>query len=111
LPKGIRRRYLALKIDSEEAFSSREFMNAVWNNVLKLYGEYGASQTGLVLIDYDEEKSFAVVRCAHKVVEMVRTAVASMTKIGDKPVAVHVLKVSGTLKALYNKLKSAQRGT
>jgi ribonuclease P/MRP protein subunit POP5 len=110
LPKGIRRRYLALKIDSEEAFSSREFMNAVWNNVLKLYGEYGASQTGLVLIDYDEEKSFAVVRCAHKVVEMVRTAVASMTKIGDKPVAVHVLKVSGTLKALYNKLKSTQRG-
>jgi ribonuclease P/MRP protein subunit POP5 len=106
LPKGVRRRYLALKIDSEEALSSREFMNAVWSNVLKLYGEYGASQTGLVLIDYDEEKSFAVLRCAHKVVETVRTAVASMTKIGDKPVAVHVLKVSGTLKALYNKLKS-----
>jgi ribonuclease P/MRP protein subunit POP5 len=106
LPKGVRRRYLALKIDSEETLSSREFMNAVWSNVLKLYGEYGASQTGLVLIDYDEEKSFAVVRCAHKTVETVRTAVASITKIGDKPIAVHVLKVSGTLKALYSKLKS-----
>jgi ribonuclease P/MRP protein subunit POP5 len=106
LPKGVRRRYLALKIDSEEALSSREFMNAVWSNVLKLYGEYGASHTGLVLIDYDEEKSFAVVRCAHKAVETVRTAVAFITKIGDKPVAIHVLKVSGTLKALYSKLKS-----
>ena len=107
MPKGIRRRYLALKIDSEEALSSREFMNAVWNSVLKLHGEYGASQTGLDLIDYDEEKKFAILRCMHKAVEMVRTAVASITKIGSKPVAVHVLKVSGTLKALYNKLRSA----
>lgn len=106
MPKGVRRRYLALKIDSEETISSREFMNSVWSNVSRLYGEYGASQTDLLLIDYDEEKSFAVVRCTHKVVETARTAVASITKIGDKPVAVHVLKVSGTLKALYNKLKS-----
>lgn len=103
----MRRRYLALKIDSEEAFSSREFMDAVWNGVLKLYGEYGASQTGLALIDYDEEKNFAVVRCVHKAVEIVRTAVASITKIGGKPVAVRVLRVSGTLKALYNKFRSA----
>jgi len=107
LPKGVRRRYLALKIDSDEAFSSREFVNAVCSNVLKLFGEYGASQTGLVLVDYDEEESFAVVRCAHRAVETVRTAVASITKIGDKPVAIHVLKISGTLKALYSKLKSA----
>lgn len=101
MPKGIRRRYLALKVDSEEALSSREFMNAVWNSVLKLYGEYGASRTGLALIDYSEAKKFAVLRCMHKAVEMARTAVASITKIGNKPVAVHVLKVSGTLKALY----------
>lgn len=107
MPKGVRRRYLALRIDSEEVFSSREFMDAVWNSVLKLYGEYGASQTGLALIDYDEEKRFAVVRCVHKAVVTVRTAVASMTEIGGKPVAVHVLKVSGTLKALHNKLRSA----
>lgn len=105
MPKGVRRRYLALKIDSEEAFGSGEFMDAVLDSVLKLYGEYGESQTGLALIDYDEEEKFAVVRCVHRAVEMVRTALASITKIGNKPVAIHVLTVSGTIKALYKKIK------
>ncbi|PIX31515.1 ribonuclease P, partial [Candidatus Bathyarchaeota archaeon CG_4_8_14_3_um_filter_42_8] len=48
--KRIRRRYLALEIDSGELFDSREFMDAVWSAVLKLYGEYGASRVGLALI-------------------------------------------------------------
>ena len=103
--KKTRRRYLALKIDSDERFSSSEFISAVWDAVLKLYGEYGASRTGLALIDYDAEKKFAILRTAHTTVDMVRAALASITKIGDKPLAIHVLKVSGTIKALYKKIK------
>ncbi|MEM3699497.1 MAG: Rpp14/Pop5 family protein [Candidatus Bathyarchaeia archaeon] len=100
----MRRRYLALKIDSNEPFSSKEFVDAVWSAISKLYGEYGASQTGLALIDYDMEKGFAVLRAAHTAVKMVRTALASITKIGNRPVAIHVLMVSGTIKALYKNL-------
>jgi RNase P/RNase MRP subunit POP5 len=103
--KKARRRYLALKIDSEEIFSSKDFMDAVWSAVLKLYGEYGASQTGLSLIDYDMEKGFAIIRTAHTALKIVRTALASITKIGNKPAAIHVLTVSGTIKALYKKLE------
>jgi RNase P/RNase MRP subunit POP5 len=50
------------------------------------------------------EKRFAVIRTMHTTVDMVRTALASMTKIGNKPVAIHVLTVSGTIKALYKKV-------
>jgi RNase P/RNase MRP subunit POP5 len=107
LPKGARRRYIALKIDSEKVLSSRDFVNTVWNSILKLYGEYGASQTGLALIYYDEEKSFAVVRCVHKAVVTVRTALASIAEIDGNPAAMYVLKVSGTLKALHDKLMSS----
>ena len=103
--KRMRRRYLALKIDSNETLSSRDFMDAVWNAVLKLYGEYGASRSGLTLIDYDAEKGFAVIRTMHTTVEMVRAALASITKIQDKPAAIHVLTVSGTIRALYRKIK------
>ena len=103
--KRVKRRYLALEINCDGTFSSHEFMDAVWGAVLKLYGEYGASRTGLTLIGYDMEKKFAVVRAAHTAVDMVRTALASITKIGNKPVAIHVLAVSGTIKALYKKTK------
>ena len=102
--KKVRRRYLALEIDSDGLFDSREFMDAVWSAVLKLYGEYGASRVGLALIDYDMEKRFAVIRTVHTAVDMVRTALASTTRIGNKPVAIHILRVSGTIRSLYKKV-------
>jgi RNase P/RNase MRP subunit POP5 len=100
----VRRRYLALEIDSDGLFDSREFMDAVWNAVLRLYGEYGASRAGLTLIDYDMEKRFVVIRTVHTAVDMVRTALATITKIGNKPVAIHILRVSGTIRSLYKKV-------
>ena len=102
--KSVRRRYLALEIDSDELFDSKEIMDVVWGAVLKLYGEYGASRAGLTLIDYDMEKRFAVIRTVHTTVDMVRTALTSITKIGNKPVAIHVLRVSGTIRSLYKKV-------
>jgi len=104
LLKSVRRRYLALEIDSDELFDSKEIMDVVWGAVLKLYGEYGASRAGLTLIDYDMEKRFAVIRTVHTTVDMVRTALTSITKIGNKPVAIHVLRVSGTIRSLYKKV-------
>jgi ribonuclease P/MRP protein subunit POP5 len=105
LLKKTRARYLALIIDSEGMFGSREFMSAVWDAVLRLYGEYGASRTGLALIDYDVEKKLAILRTVHTTVDMVRAALASITKIRDEPVAIHVLTVSGTIKALSEKIR------
>lgn len=100
-----KRRYLALKIDSNEKFDSKEFMDAVWSALLRLYGEYGASRTSLALVDYNAEKKFAVIRVAHTEIGKVRAALASVTEIMAKPAAVHILKVSGTLRALRNKIK------
>lgn len=103
--KKTRTRYLALTVDSEGTFDSREFMSAVWDAVLRLYGECGASRTCLALIDYDAEKKLAILRTVHTTVDMVRAALASITKIRDKPVAIHVLAVSGTIKALSEKIR------
>jgi len=102
--KIVKRRYLAVSIDSHEALGSRDFMDAVWGAVSRLFGEYGASQAGLSLIDYYETKKLVVIRTWHKTLEMVRTALASITQIGKKPVALHVLAVSGTIKALHKRL-------
>jgi RNase P/RNase MRP subunit POP5 len=105
LLKRVKRRYLALAIESSEIIRADEFVDAVWRAVSKMFGECGASQTSLSLISFDEQKRFAVMRTAHTAIEMVRAALATMTKIGNKPAAVHVLRVSGTIKALYRKTK------
>lgn len=102
--KRLKRRYLALTLDSHETFSSTEFLDAVWAAVSRLYGEYGASRAALSLIDYNGERKSAIMRTVHTSLEMVRTALASITRISSKPAAVHVLAISGTLKALHHKV-------
>lgn len=104
MSRRVRRRYLALRVLSEQSISKRDVMDAVWNAVLQLFGEYGASQTSLTFIEYNQEKSWGIVRCSHKAVEMVRASVASVIEINGKSVAIDVLGVSGTLKALRKRV-------
>jgi len=103
LTRLVRRRYLALKIDSEESLEHKAVSDAIWSAVLRLFGEVGASQAGLFMVRSDTQKGHIVLRCWHKALPMVRAAIASITIIGGKPAAVHVLRVSGTLKALSRK--------
>jgi len=104
LSERVRRRYFALRVLSEQYISERDLLDAVWNAVLQLFGEHGASQTNLTLIEYNSEKSRGIVRCSHKAVEIVRASVASITEINEKPVVIDVLGVSGTLEALRKKV-------
>ena len=103
--KRVKRRYLALQLESETLPTEREFIDAVWASVTKLYGEVGASTTGLSLINFDVEGKIAVIRTSLASLNIVRSSVATITKINGKEAAVHVLVVSGTLKALYSNIK------
>ena len=102
--RRVKQRYLALKIESVESFEEDDIKDAVWNAVTQLFGEYGASQAGLFLIQYDRERKEAVLRCSHKALPMVQASIASVTLMKDKPVVMHVLRVSGTLRALKKKV-------
>ena len=103
MTKRVRRRYLALKVISDEPVNERPVMDAVWNAVLKLFGEYGASQANLRLMEADPQRNSVVVRCFHVALEMVRASIASITEINGKPAVIHVVGVSGTLRALRKK--------
>jgi RNase P/RNase MRP subunit POP5 len=98
--KRIKRRYLDLKIDAEAAIKEREFMDAVWAALYKLYGEFGASQASLALISFDSAEKRAVLRANLNVVDNVRVAIASITAVSGIAAAVHVLAISGTIKSL-----------
>jgi RNase P/RNase MRP subunit POP5 len=100
----VRTRYLAIEILSEQRFSKWDVINTIRDAVVQLFGEYGASQANLYLVDYNAEKNQVILRCSHKYVEMARAAIASVTKMVGHPVAFHVLGVSGTLKALQRRV-------
>ena len=88
---------------SEQLLNEKDVIHTIWSAILKLFGEYGASQVNLALIEHDPQKSYAVVRCLHKALEMVRASIASITEVNGKPAAVHIVGVYGTLKALRKK--------
>ena len=88
---------------SEQVINEKDVIDAIWSAILKLFGEYGASQVDLALIEYNLQKNYAVVRCLHKALEMVKASIASITEINGKPAVVHIVGVSGTLKALRKK--------
>jgi ribonuclease P/MRP protein subunit POP5 len=102
--KRVKRRYLALQLECEVMPSEREFMDAIWASVTKLYGEVGASLTGLSLINFDGERKIFVVRSSLASLPLVRASLAMVTFVAGKCASVHVLAVSGTLKALYSNI-------
>jgi RNase P/RNase MRP subunit POP5 len=101
--KRVKRRYLALEIDALESCSQNDFLDAVWNSLTQLYGEYGASQVNLNLVRFNVENNTAIIRVNLTSVDMMRAALACLTKIAGKPAAVHTLRASGTLKACQSK--------
>lgn len=104
--KREKRRYLALEVVSEQPLNEQILLDAVQTSVHRLFGEYGASKANLKLIEIVPEKCQAVIRCSHKALEQVRAAIASTTEIDGKTGAIHVLGVSGTLKALSKKTQN-----
>ena len=98
--KRVKRRYLALRVESEFMPTEREFIDSVWAAVSRLYGEVGASQTALSLISLDGEGKTAVIRVSLATLSMVRASLSTITSMAGKDASVQVLSVSGTIKAL-----------
>jgi RNase P/RNase MRP subunit POP5 len=104
--RRVKRRYLLLRVEAERAPSEREFLDAVWGAVDKLYGEHGSSLTGLALIEYDVEEKTAIIRTELAALGMLRASLASITSMAGEGAAVHVRAVSGTIKSLHKRVSS-----
>lgn len=100
----VRRRYLAVTVESDDAIDERELINAVWGMTYQLFGEYGASQAGMTHIDFQDDREITILRCSHNALDMVRAAIAVISEIENRPVTLRVVAVSGTLKALRRKI-------
>ncbi len=83
----------------QKGFDILEVVDAVWHSSMALFGETGASKFSLWVPFnlYDRQKKRGIVKCAHTSVEEVRSAIAAIQEIGNEPVIVHILGVTGTI--------------
>jgi RNase P/RNase MRP subunit POP5 len=104
LIKREKRRYLRLKIECNQPQKEVAVMHTIHASLRRLFGEYGESKANIRLIKGLPEKECLVIRCSHHMLQQVRAAVASTVEINGTEAAIHVLAVSGTIKALLKKV-------
>ncbi len=95
-----------VQVEGETIPYEREFIDAIWATIAKLYGDVGASSSGLSLISFDANRGIGVLRVWLSAVPVVKASIATVTNIAGKAATVHVLVVSGTIKSLWNREKS-----
>jgi len=95
-----RRRYLKIQVASNEIYTPQEVDEAIKDGVLSLYGVHGLSKIEPSLIEFYEGEQTGIVRCSHLHLRRMRASLAYVTSVGGSAGAIHILKVSGTIKAL-----------
>ena len=102
--KREKRRYLALQVITDFPINEKIIFETIQISISNLFGEFGNSKANIKLIKYFPEKKQIIIRCSHFMLVKVRAAIASILALDNKPAVVHVIDVSGTLKALRKKI-------
>lgn len=102
--RGVRRRYLYVKITSDGVFTEDEFNQVLVDKIQFLYGVTGASEMNMRLIEWSDENQAAIVRVHHVMLSEVRATLAHINEISGVVVRLDVVRVSGTIKALKSKI-------
>jgi len=103
-----KKRYVIFKIHSQERVSFFETNNAIWNSILNWLGEKETAKANPWIIKnlWDQRKQIGFIKCSHKYVDDIKTALSLIHQIGDEKVTIQTLIVSGTIKSGKKKLNS-----
>lgn len=102
--RGVRRRYLYVKVQSVETISEDDFKDSLIDKVHFLYGVTGAADMNLRLIEWMEEDQAAIVRVRHTMLTEAKAALGHITEINCVKTRLDLLRVSGTIKSLKSKI-------
>lgn len=103
------RRYLLVKVRSEQAVTEEQFNGAFLSAVRMSFGEIGFARIDPKLVRFDSAKLLAIVACKASMVAELETAVALISSYSGVPTATLVLRVSGTIKGLKARLAKPHR--
>jgi len=103
------RRYLLVRIVSEQAVSEEQFSDAFMSAVRMNFGEIGFARIDPKLVRFDAGRLLAVVACKASTVSELEAAVALISGYSGVAAATLVLRVSGTIKGLRARLAKQRR--
>ncbi|MHA1408967.1 MAG: Rpp14/Pop5 family protein [Candidatus Odinarchaeia archaeon] len=103
-----RKRYIVFEIIAEKqrTFTDKEIINLISRQLLKLYGEVGASKTHFWVHFFDPDKNKGLIECRLNSLDILRSTLASITKIDGITVVISTIGVSGTIKSAKKKYLS-----
>ncbi|MFX1486115.1 MAG: Rpp14/Pop5 family protein [Promethearchaeota archaeon] len=101
--KRQRRRYIAFELFSEGEVRKSMLIHSIMNEIIRIYGEYGASKAQFWLSYYEEGSKRGIIQCTHRAVDLIRVPLATLREVERMPVLIHVLGVSGTIKTAKDK--------
>jgi len=97
---GKGRRYLLVRVLSDEKVSEGDFTSTLNMLAQNLFGSVGLLQISTSIVRYDPLRSEAILRCRAESVERLRSVVAALTQIAGHRAAAFVIRTSGTISAL-----------
>ncbi len=101
----LKKRYIVFRVFSENKIEFDQIYHAFFSSIMEFSGELntGLSRIWVMKDTWDEEKQMGIIRCSHTAVEIVRTSLALINRIGDSKVAIRIYGVSGTLEGAKRK--------
>jgi len=97
-------RYLLVKIVANRALTKKAFSESLAASVEHLFGHVGLAEISPQVVSYDQECSTALVKCSREGVQKLRATLALVTEIENSPAAAFVLRASGTIRGLRQRL-------
>lgn len=100
-----RNRYMTFTVTGDIQPNRKQIVDGIWASLLKMYGEVGASQTSMWVMDWEQTKNSGILKVNHKSVEMLRASMTLLKELNGKKIKTDVSRVCGTLKKARNDLK------
>ncbi len=102
--RGVRRRYLYVKVNSDSVVTEDEFNQVLIDKIHFLYGVTGASEMSIRPIEWSDKDQASIIRVHHNMLSEARATLAHISEISGVAVRLDVIRVSGTIKSLKSKI-------
>ena len=101
----IKKRYVGVRIISEQKIEYEEFEKCFWQNLYKLFGVFGSAYFNLKILKETFKNNSVIIRCNHNSTHFLITSLGFLREINGKKVNFEIVRVSGSIKKVKEFLK------